>query len=249
MDWFEDLYNRQIYFELYSESDTRLATQEVDSIVRLLGLEPGQALLDVCCGYGRHAIELAKRGYHVTGIDLSPLQIQAAIKSAHAADVRVNFIVGDARKMGFQDEFDVTLNLFTSFGFFQDEADDVQMMECIARATLPGGLFLMDLWNREKQLRDFSPVQIEEWETGVRIEKKWQFDAWRGKIEWTNTVTFPDGRVESWDHSIRAYTLVELRHMLKKVGLELERVFGAFDGRDYSLDAPQMITVARKMRD
>jgi SAM-dependent methyltransferase len=248
MEWFRDLYNRQIYFDLYAKGDTRLAIQEVDGIVDLLGLEPGRRVLDVCCGYGRHAIELARRGQRVTGVDLSPVQIEAARENARAAGVEIGFVVGDAREMGYRDQFDVTLNLFTSFGFFEEGADDLQMLASIARASAPGGQFLLDLWNREKQIRDFSPFEIEERADGVRIEKRWAFDAWRGRLNWSNHVTFPDGREERWEHSVRAYTLVELRQMLEGVGFELERVYGAFDGRAYTLDAPQMVLVARKRR-
>lgn len=121
MEWYEDLYNRQIYFDLYSAADTQLARQEVARLVELLPLESGQSILDVCCGYGRHAIELAKRGYKVAGIDLSSKQIEGAIKRAKEARVEVNFMIGDAREMSFQEEFDITLNLFVSFGFFQQK--------------------------------------------------------------------------------------------------------------------------------
>jgi SAM-dependent methyltransferase len=247
MEWFRDLYNRQIYFDLYAQADTQLALQEVDGMVELLGLAPGSRVLDVCCGYGRHAIELAKRGHQVTGVDLSPLQIEAARENAQAAGVEVDFVVGDAREMGYREAFDVTLNLFTSFGFFEDEADNLAMLASIARASAPGGRLLLDLWNREKQIRDFRPLEVEERADGVRIEKRWAFDAWGGRLNWRNQVTFPDGRVERWEHSIRAYTLVELRQMLEQVGFKLERVYGAFDGRAYTLDAPQMVLVARKV--
>jgi SAM-dependent methyltransferase len=248
MEWFRDLYNRQIYFDLYAQADTRLAIQEVEGIVNLLRLEPGQRVLDVCCGYGRHAIELARRGHRVTGVDLSPVQIRAARENAQAAGVEIDFVVGDAREMGYQDQFDVTLNLFTSFGFFDDEADNLAMLGSIARASAPGGLFLLDLWNREKQIRDFKPVEVEERADGVRIEKRWAFDAWRGRLNWSNHVTFPDGREERWEHSVRAYTLVELRQMLERVDFELERVYGGFDSRANTLDAPQMVLVARRRR-
>jgi SAM-dependent methyltransferase len=247
VNWFEDLYNRQTYFDLYAEADTRLAPQEVEGIISLLQLEPGQKILDVCCGYGRHAIELAKNGYKVTGVDLSPKQIAVAVARAQEAGVQVDFLVCDAREMEFREEFDVALNLFTSFGFFDDEAQHLKMLQRIADATVPNGCFLMDLWNREKQIRDFTLREIEERSDGIRIEKAWRFDPWNGRINWENTVVFPDGQRENWGHSIRAYTLVELRKMLGQVGFELERVYGDFAGSTYTIDAPQMITIARKI--
>ena len=248
MNWYEDIFNRQIFFDLYSEEDIRIAPQEVESIVKLLHLQPGLSILDVCCGYGRHAIELAKRGYEVTGIDLSPKQIGVAIQRAKEAGLAINFVVGDAREMKFQNEFDITLNLFLSFGYFQEEMDNLKMLEKIARATASDGLFLMDLWNREKQIRDFTPKEIEE-HGEIIIEKRWHFDPWEGRLNWENTVIFPDRRKESWEHSIRAYTLVELKNILNEVGFQLEKVFGDFDSHDSTIDSPNMILVSRKILD
>lgn len=245
MNWCEDIYNRQIFFDLYSEEDIRIAPQEVESLVKILGLKPGQSILDVCCGYGRHATELAKRGYKVTGIDLSPKQIELAIERAKEEGLAVNFIVGDVREMDFQDKFDITLNLFTSFGYFQDETENLKMLERIAYATIPNGLFLMDLWNREKQIKDFKPKESEE-HNGIIIEKTWDFDPLEGRLNWENTVIFPNGRKENWNHSIRAYTLVELRRMLNEVGFRLEKVLGDLDGHDYTIDSPNMILVSRR---
>jgi SAM-dependent methyltransferase len=245
MEWFEDLYNRPIYFDLYAEDDTRLALKEVDGIIQLLDLKPDQSLLDVCCGYGRHAVELAKRGYQVTGIDLSPKQIEQAQRRAAEAGVSAQFISGDARTMEFPSRFDVLLNLFLAFGYFQDEKENLRMLERMADATRPGGILLMDLWNREKEIRAFAP-RMREHHGDIVIDKQWEFDAWNGRLNWTNTVTFPDGRIESWDHSIRAYTLIELRNMFHAVGFEVEKVFGDFAGNPYTLDSSNMILLARK---
>lgn len=246
MRWFEDLYNRPIYLELYQEADTRLAAQEVDGIEAILQLKPGQTILDVCCGYGRHAIELARRGHQVVGIDLSTVQIAEGLRRVRETQVDVQFLVGDAREMPFRRSFDVTLNLFTSFGFFGEDAENLKMLQSISRATKPGGLFLMEGWNREKLIRDFKPLETEVREDGTRIEKRWGFDPWNGRVNWSNTATRPDGSTESWEHSIRAYTLVELRGMLHRAGFKLERIFGDYDGGAYTLDSPRLITIARK---
>ena len=247
MTWYEDLFNRQTFLDLYAEQDSRLAVQEVDGLVSLLNLQPSQSILDVCCGYGRHAIELAKRGHRVTGVDLAPLQVNAAVAGAAKAGVQAEFLVGDARHMRFQQGFDVTLNLLTSFGLFEEDAEHLEMLARIADATKLGGLFLMDLWNREQVIRDFGEREIETRPDGIKIEEQWSFDPWRGRIDWDNTVRFPDGSCETWHQSVRAYTLVELKNMLGHAGFEMERVYGDFQGRAYSLDSPNMITVSRKL--
>jgi len=246
MKWFEDLYNRQIYFDLYAEQDTLLAKSEVENILNLIPLHTGQTILDVGCGYGRHAVEFAKRGFLVTGIDLAPKQIEAAKRRAKEAGVGIHFILGDARKMEFREEFEIVLSLFLTFGFFEEETENQMMLDRMAGALRPDGVLLMDLWNREKMIRDFSPLQVEEHPDGIQIEKRWEFDAWNGRLDWENEVTFPDGIKESWKHSVRAYTLVELKRMYEDAGLRLEKVYGDFQGNVYTLESQQMILLARK---
>ena len=185
MTWYEDLFNRQTFLDLYAEQDSRLAVQEVDGLVSLLNLQPGQSILDVCCGYGRHAIELAKRGHRVTGVDLSPLQVNAAVAEAAKEGVQAEFLVGDARHMRFQQRFDVALNMLTSFGLFEEDADHLEMLGRIADATKLGGLFLMDLWNREQVIRDFGEREIETRPDGIKIEEQWPLT--RGEAELTGT--------------------------------------------------------------
>src|SRR5437660_11607155 len=99
MEWWEDIYNRQIYFDLYEEADTQLAEQEVQQVVALLHLPDGASILDLCCGYGRHSIKLAQRGFKVTGVDISAKQIQHARKEARQAHAPLAIQVGDARKL------------------------------------------------------------------------------------------------------------------------------------------------------
>ena len=246
MKWYEDLYQRQLYLDLYAEGDTQIAPHEVDAVVRLLGMPAGCSVLDVCCGYGRHAIELARRGYRVTGIDLAPRQIEEAQLRARAAGVTARFVVGDARAMDFEQEFAVCLNLFTSFGFFDTDAENLEMLRRIAQVAAPGGRFLLESWNRERVIREFAPCEVEELAGGIQIEKTWQFDAWAGRIDWQNTVTFPGGRQERWGHSIRANTLAELRHLLETAGFALERAYGDWDGRDYDLASERLIAVAKR---
>jgi D-alanine-D-alanine ligase len=107
MEWWEDLYNRQIYFDLYEEDDTHLSEQQVQQVLALLHPADGASILDLCCGYGRHSIQLAQRGFRVTGIDISEKQIQHAREVAQQAHVPADFRVADARKLNFQEAFDV----------------------------------------------------------------------------------------------------------------------------------------------
>lgn len=245
MEWWEDIYNRQIYFDLYEQEDTKLAEKEVQQVLTLLYPPEGARILDLCCGYGRHSIPLARRGFQVTGVDISTTQIQHAREVASKANAHLDFHVADARKLNFQEAFDVVLSMFVSFGFFNDENEAKAMLQGVFSALKPGGKFLLDFWNREKEIREFKPYACEK-NRDVIVLKEWQFDALAGRLNWTNTVIFPDGKRESWDHSVRAYTVAELKALLEEVGLKFEAVYGSLAGEDYTLDSPSAITIATR---
>jgi len=245
MEWWEDIYNRQIYFDLYEEADTRLAEQEAQQIVTLLHPSDRARILDVCCGYGRHSIPLAQRGFQITGIDLSTTQIQHAREIAKNTHTHLDFHVTDARKLDFHRSFDVVLNMFVSFGFFTTENENKEVLRGIQRALKPGGKLLLDFWNREKEIREFKPTACETIRD-IIVLKEWQFDALGGRLDWKNTVIFPDGKRESWEHSVRAYTVAELKALVEEAGLRVEAVYGSLAGEKYTLDSPSAIIIATK---
>lgn len=229
-----------MYFELYEAEDTRKAVGEVTQALALLDLAPPARILDVPCGYGRHAIELARRGFAVTGVDAAQTQLQRAREKAAAAGVAVEWVRQDVRELAVGGPFDAALNLFLSFGYFETDDEHLAMLSGIARALRPGGKFLMEFWNREYEIRYFDRYQVER--TGDVLEvEEWEFDHLRGRLNWTNTAFFPDGRRQSWWHSIRAYTVVEMVALFARAGLDVDGVFGGMDGRPYSLEAEAAI--------
>ena len=245
MEWWEDIYNRQIYFDLYEQEDTQLAEQQVQQVLALLHLQSGASILNLCCGYGRHSIKLAQRGFKVTGVDISAKQIQHAREVAQNARAQVDFQVADARKLNFQEIFDVVLNMFISLGFFKDDHENRQVLQGVFRALKPGGRLFIDFWNREKEIRHFQPTACEKIRE-IIVLKEWQFDALAGRLNWTNTAIFPDGKRESWDHSIRAYTVAELKALIEETGLKVEAVYGSLAGEEYTLNSPAAIIIATK---
>lgn len=245
MEWWEDIYNRDIYFRLYEEEDGKLAIKEVKSVIKILKFQSDAKILDLCCGYGRHSIELAKKGFGVVGVDISEKQIQRAIERAKIEGVNVDFKIKDARKLDFDKEFDFVINMFLSFGYFKDEEDDKNVLEGAFKALKPGGKLLIDFWNVREELKNLEPKVIEK-KGDVTIIKNWKFDVANKRINWKNTVIFPDGCKESWKHSIRAYSVAEIKKMLKDVGFKLEKVYGSLRGEKYTINSPSVIIVATK---
>ncbi|MGH2454300.1 MAG: SAM-dependent methyltransferase, partial [bacterium] len=161
MEWWRRLFNSTLYFDLYESQDTELAKTQVPQLTALLGLAPPARVLDVGCGYGRHSVELARLGFQVTGVDISEVQLARAGEKAQAAEVAVDFRLGDARALEFEGEFNAAVSMFLSFGFFETDAEHVSMLRGISRALRPGGRFLLDFWNREYEIQRFDRWQVE----------------------------------------------------------------------------------------
>ena len=245
MEWWQRLFETPLYFELYEAEDTKKAVREVSQAVALLGLTPPARILDVPCGYGRHAVECARRGFAVTGVDAAETQLNRAREKARAAGVSGEFRLQDARAPDFEAELDAALNLFLSFGYFETDDEHVAMLAGIARALRPGSRFVMEFWNREYEIRYFDRYQVERSGDIVEVEE-WEFDHLRGRLNWTNTAFFPDGRRESWWHSIRAYSVAEMMTLFERAGLRVDAVHGGLDGQPYSIEAEAAIFLATK---
>ncbi len=245
-DWWRDVFDRPTFFELYERSDTELAVTQVDQAIRLLDLRPPAHILDVPCGYGRHSTELVRRGFAVTGVDISEVQIDRARKKAAAAGVHAEFLIGDARALPVAGPFDAAINMFLSFGYFASDEENQAMLDGIARSLRRGGRLLIDFWNREHEVRVFQPTVVDKRNDDILEIEDWSFDPLAGRLNWTNTVIFPDGRRESWDHSIRAFTVAEIKKMLEAAGMAVVAVYGGLGGEPYTMDSEAAIFVAER---
>jgi Cyclopropane fatty acid synthase and related methyltransferases len=122
--------------------------REVNFIEEILHLKPGAEILDLACGVGRHSIELAKRGYKVTGLDINPALLKEARRRAKKQMVKIRWICKDMREITFQEKFDVVLNLFTSFGYFT-EKENQELISKVSKALKPQGYFVIEVNHRE----------------------------------------------------------------------------------------------------
>jgi SAM-dependent methyltransferase len=153
-DWFENWFNSPWYPILYQHRDELEAAHFVESLMHHIPLSPGASILDLACGNGRHARFLHSLGHMVLGVDLSENAIQFAQKSEKPG---LSFRVGDMRDAQGKEEFDLVLNLFTSFGYFNSEEDNLQMLRSVRESLKKGGLFLLDFMNTTKVLKNLVP--------------------------------------------------------------------------------------------
>ncbi|HEY7420135.1 MAG TPA: class I SAM-dependent methyltransferase [Ktedonobacteraceae bacterium] len=243
--WYQAFFNDD-YMRIYAPFLTPEKTaQEVQDIQLLLNLPPGSRILDLCCGYGRHAIPLAQRGYHVTGLDLSEKLLHIAQSSAAEQGVQVRWLQGDMQSLPFAEEFDAVINLFTSFGYLPNDEDNMQVLDQIYHALKSKGKLLLETVHQPRVLRAFSPHGIIRYEDGLLVLEERRINVHSSRNEVHITLIFPDGRRAEYDQSIRLYTLPELNHMLAAAGLQVIASHGELNRSPLSMDS-RLVVISQK---
>jgi len=244
MAWWETLFDDR-YLRLFGPLASPEATrQQVDGIVAYLGLEPGASILDLACGHGRIAIPLAQRGFRVTGLDLSETLLGQARAIADRAGVQVTWHRGDMREISWNESFDAVINIFSSFGYFADEADNRRVLEGVARALRPGGRFLIDVMNRDWRVRQ--DMERHWFEAGdlVVLADPW-FDPVAGRTGETWR-WLEGGQWQSLEFDTRLYTATELRELVRAAGLRWLAVYGGWRGEEFDPRARRIIAIAER---
>jgi cyclopropane fatty-acyl-phospholipid synthase-like methyltransferase len=235
------------YFNLYKKSLTASITKkEVNFIEKILKLKKGMKILDLACGWGRHSIEFARRGYKVVGQDINPLFLQEARRTAKEAGVKVRWIKQDMRKIPFRNEFDVALSLFTSFGYFEKEEDHQKVMSEVYKSLKPRGAFFLDVINRERLVRRFRPKEHKELSDGSLLTIERKFDFLTGHLEDKRTYMKKKRKKKESRLGIRIFTLTELISTCQRVGLKFKKSYGSYKGDPISFNSKRCILIAQK---
>jgi SAM-dependent methyltransferase len=220
------------------------APAEAAFVLKQLKLKKGAALLDLCCGPGRHAVEFAKKGLLVTGVDLSGEYLKEAAARAKKKGVRLRLLRGDMRRLKFRGEFDAAVNLFTSFGYFLKFSDDERTLAGVAEALKPGGLFLIDLVNGDCVRAAFTPRDWHDMDDHYLLEER-EDDGDGIRNAWTR-VDKKTGKAQRREFFTRLYGRRRLSAALRKAGLKPLKFWGGFDGRPLSSKTIRLICLARK---
>jgi len=220
------------------------APSEAAFVLRQLKLKKGAALLDLCCGPGRHAVEFAARGLAVTGFDYSREYLTEAGARARREKVPLLLERGDMRGLKFNRMFDAVVNLFTSFGYFRKFSDDLKTLKGVARALKPGGLFLLDIIHGDFVRGHFRPRTWAEMEDYYHLEES---EAGPDGVTcaWTR-IPKKGGKILRRVFFSRLYNRRRLSAALKKAGLKPLKFWGGFSGQLLSPETSRLIVLARK---
>lgn len=240
ISWFEDWFDSDYYHILYKERDEEEAKLFLNNLLQKLLITPTHHILDLACGRGRHANYLAALGYPVTGLDLSPASIDYARQQAAP---NASFGIHDMRQPFGNAIYDVILNLFTSFGYFDNEAENIKVMQHISNALSPNGLVVIEYLNPifiaehliESEIKTINSIAF-------KITKEIKEDFVYKHIHFTH-----NGKTHSFTERVMLITQQQFEQYFMATGLHLQKVYGDYELKPYNENtSPRMILVAKK---
>ena len=229
---------------MFPEKRFAAAAEEAERAVGLLGVEPPAHLLDLCCGPGRHSLELARRGFCITGVDRTTSYLRQAKARAAAEGLSVEFVRADMRRFRRRRAFDGAVNLFTSFGYFEDPEDDLRAARNVCDSLKPSARLVMELMGKEVLARIFRERDWHEEDGRLILEERRVVRDW----SWIENrwILIEGDRRREHQVTHRIYSAVELRGLLTQVGFRQVDIYGGLDGSAYDQNARRLVAVARK---
>lgn len=244
--FFDDTYAE---YGLASTPPERIA-RIVESLVATLELAAGHLVFDQCCGIGRLSIPLAERGIHIIGVDLAPTYVHRAQAMADVRRLPCTYVHGDAMDFVSPRPCDAAFNWFTSFGYSEDDAQNMKMMQRAFESLKPGGRFVIDYVNMPRAFGEFRATIVDRPTAPalegmlVIAESRPRFDVGMMDMDWT--FVHSDGRRVSKSIATRMFMPDDLVRMLRCCGFEQMRLIGSADGEPYERTSQRCIVAARK---
>ncbi len=240
-EWFADeAFWIACYAMIFPESRFVAAAAEIEQILALVQRSEGH-VLDLACGPGRHSIPLAQRGFTVTGVDQSAFLLERARARSAKLGVGVEWLHADMRDFRRPGSFDLALSLFTSFGYFRNDADNQRVLDNVFSSLRPGGSFVLDMMGKEVLARIFNPTDSSDEPEGVVVRRRKVVDDWnRMANEW---ILLRDGTAHAYRFDHWIYSGREITRMFNEAGFTDVIVFGDYLGAAYGPEATRLVVV------
>src|SRR5258705_2127325 len=242
MEWYKSWFDSPYYHILYSYRDENEAKHFIDNIISHFQLKSGMKILDAACGRGRHSVYLNRKGFDVTGYDLSAVNCEYNKKSECRT---LHFFVHDMRKPFRENYFDVAINLFSSFGYLETEEEHRQAINSLGKSLRKGGLLLIDFMNAEhavKRLKKEDIIKIKDIVFKIRKHTEQNFIVKHIEIA-DNACTY--------EHSEKVM-LLDRHHFenyFETAGLKTKTVFGNYNLEPFDpVHSERLIIIAEKIR-
>lgn len=239
-DWFGQWFDSPYYHILYQNRDYKEASLFIDHLIDALHISEEDHIMDLACGKGRHSIYLNQKGFHVTGLDLSKQNIEAARAFENE---RLSFHIHDMRDVFSEGTFDYVLNLFTSFGYFENDADNQKSIMAMANALKPGGSLVLDFLNPHVVIDLMVPEDVKN-VGGIEFHIK---KSYRNGYILKDILFEAEGQRHHYQEKVRAITEQDFLAYFSNAGLEVTACFGNYELQPYvSSRSDRMIFIAKK---
>jgi len=237
-NWFASWFDTPYYHILYKDRNYREAQIFMDNLTHYLNLPEKAKVLDLACGKGRHSIYLNQLGYDVTGADLSENSIAEANKNANET---LHFVVHDMRE-SYEEKFDAIFNLFTSFGYFETEEDNLKTLIAIKESLSEYGFAVIDFMNSQQVIANLIPEETKEVDGIVFHIKRYELDGFIIK-----EIDFEDkGEPFHFVEKVRAYTLEDFQRMMNEAGIYLLDTFGDYKLKKFHKNSSERLIMIFK---
>ena len=225
-----------------------------DGVTRLAGLrlydlsdgkkrQPPR-LVDLCCGFGRMTLEFARRGFRASGVDITKSYLETAMDESAYEGLKIEFIEKDVRTFMRKEAFDVAVNLYNSFGYFEDPADDFIFVKNAFMSLKKGGSFIIDVLGKEIAVRDYIAAEWFERQGFLVLTESEPVDSWASI--WNRWIIIKGSERHEKVFIQRLYAASELRRLFLDAGFSTVELYGAWDESPYDTDAKTLIAVGRK---
>ncbi|MBL7883250.1 MAG: class I SAM-dependent methyltransferase [Bacteroidia bacterium] len=239
-NWYKEWFNSPFYHLLYKNRDYKDAEFFIDSLFNKIKPSANSKILDLACGKGRHSIYINKKGYQVTGIDLACDSIRFAQQYANA---NLDFFIHDMRHTFRVNYYDYVLNMFTSFGYFENEKDTINTLQSVHKNLKPNGIFVLDFFNSQKVIANLIENEVKEIE-GVqflinkKIENNWII----------KTISFThEGKSYNFTEQVQALKLKDFEKFFKQSKLKIVNLYGDYSLNEYNpKNSDRLILIAQK---
>lgn len=240
-EWFAEWFDTSFYHQLYKSRSYEEAKHFIDNLEKKLNFKNSHVFLDLACGKGRHSIYLNSKGYDVIGVDLSPNNIEAAKQSANE---QLAFCVHDMRETFRPNFFDFVLNLFTSFGYFEENYDNFRAIKAVAENLKSGGILVLDYMNSAKAVKNLIKYYEKEVD-GIKfvITKKIEYGFIVKNIDFEY-----NGEHHHFEERVKILTCEDFRNYFKKAALTCKEIYGSYDLKPFDVaESDRMIFVVQKI--
>jgi SAM-dependent methyltransferase len=241
--WFKDWFNSPYYHQLYFTRDKTEAAAFIDNLINHLKPSLNCRMLDVACGKGRHSVQLANKGFNVTGIDLSEDSIREAKKNESG---NLEFFVHDMRLPFMMNYFDYAFNFFTSFGYFRTRREHDNAIRTISQSLKPNGIFVLDYLNvhyAEDHLVHISEKEID--------DVNYYITKWFDETHFYKKIVIEDEVLEEpleYTEKVAKFSLGDFTDMFSFQGLQIQEVYGDYLFNEYDVrKSPRLIMIAKKV--